>query len=453
MQPSRHPVGFYVLAFVEFWERLSFYLMKALCALYMVERLGFSAGQASEWMGWYVGAVYALPLPGGLLADRKLGPLRAAILGAIVMMAGHVMMRVESRGGLALAMLLIAGGSGLFKPSMQTMVRGLYKDGDPRIDSAYSQFYLAINLGALLSPVIGFWLRSRYGWGVAFESAAAGLALGSTALILLQRHIVDQRSALSGITGVPLQPDDASRHLPQDPPDTARRVAAVVAVMLIGSTYWAVANMDSGVLTLWIRDCVAGAEKKAELYAGVNPACILLLTPLVVWALAAAGRRRKKPVSTLAKLLLGLAATTISCALLAYCSRCVGAKVDWRWPIAYYAANTVGELFVSPISTALTAKIAPPRLCAFLLGLSLLSSSIGGVVAGQLARRWTSMPHSAFFLLAGLLPVAGAAAVILLWKPLSKLIGESAAPKGAGAGPAQKPIPVLQLVPKMRKAA
>jgi POT family proton-dependent oligopeptide transporter len=409
-----HPKGFYVLAFVEFWERLSFYLMKALCALYMVERLGFSTAQAAEWMGWYVGAVYALPMPFGLLADRKLGPLRAAMLGAAVMMAGHLAMGWETKWGLLAAMALISAGSGFFKPSMQTLVRGLYRDGDPRIDSAYSQFYVAINLGALAAPVLGSWLRNRWGWAVAFESAAVGLGLGVGALVVLRQFVVNERSALSRATGVPLAPDAAIDYQPADPPDVARRVAAVVAVTVLVSLFWAVFNIDGGVLTLWTRDCVAGAKKKAELYAAVNPACILLLTPMVVWLF--------RWHSTLTKMVLGMLATCLGCALLGFGAQ--GRAVSWLWPVAFYLPVTIGELLISPILTALTAKIAPPRLTAFLLGVSLLSSSIGGVVSGQFSRLWGSMSHSTFFLLLGLLPATGAVALLVAWRPLRVLLGE-----------------------------
>lgn len=438
-----HPKGFYVLFLTEMWERFGFYLMRALLVLYLVKKLGYTEAQAAEWFGWYLGAVYLTPIPGGLLTDRLLGSRRATQIGAAVMMVGHLVMAIERRWAALCAMGMLAIGGGLFKPSMQAQLSKLYatEDGE-RHDRAFSLFYIGINLGALLSPLAGWWLQKHFGWSVAFGSAGAGLLLGQITYQLGQRWVVDRRSEAIVVTVQPgrggeLKVGTRREGLPRLP-DTGRRIAAVFGISLLTSLFWASYSADGGILTTWAKTSVKGFEDRAALTAMINPACILLLSAPIAWLLGVWGRRRGQPVSSLTKLLLGYLIGAAAFLPIAWAAQ--HAPAQFRPLMGFYVLVTIGELLVNPQGTALVAKIAPPEWRTFLLGVWLLSSSLGGMIIGQLARLWTSLPHGGFFLLLGALPAAGALILVCCWKPLGRLLGEGKASTEPAAQTARQPF-------------
>lgn len=449
---TKHPAGFYVLFLTELWERMSFYLMRALCFLYMVGPLQMDKAQALEWFGLYQGAVYLTPLGGGMLADRKLGIRRAVVLGALIMVAGHLVMTIEHKLALLGAMALLAIGGGLFKPNMQALLSGLYPPGDERHDRAFSLFYVAINTGALLAPIIGHLLQRRYGWGAAFGFAGVGMCVGLVVFVSFGRHVVDCRSTLTAATGVPLDPEAAQPFRPEDPPDSGRRVAAVVGCSLLASLFWAVFYSDGGVLTLWAMECVRGAADKAALTSAINPACILLLTLPIGWALARWGRRRGRAVSTATKLLLGFVSAACACSLLVAGAGGSAKGVSVAWLGGFYVLLTMGELLISPMGTALVAKIAPPRWKCFILGVWLLSSSVGSTLSGELGRLWPHLSHSAYFAVLLGLPLCSALALIILWRPLSEVLQQTELGARRSAPQARRNA-LLKLLPGERRAA
>jgi POT family proton-dependent oligopeptide transporter len=154
-----HPKGLYILFFTELWERFSFYGMKTLLVLYMINHFFWSQERASNLLGTYAGLAYGLPIVGGFIADRYLGAKRAVVLGAILLSAGHLCMAIETMPFFYTALGLIIAGVALLKPNVSTQVGALYKPGDPRRDGAFTIFYMGINLGALIGPLLCDWLR------------------------------------------------------------------------------------------------------------------------------------------------------------------------------------------------------------------------------------------------------------------------------------------------------
>src|SRR3954466_2574471 len=182
------PPGLAVIFFTEMWERFSYYGMRALVVLYLVNALHYKREDALEIYGTYTGLVYVTPLIGGWIADRWLGMRKAAVIGAIIMMLGHFAMAVPSLLHVALGLLIM--GNGFFKPNTSSMVGELY-DGrdDPRRDGGYSIFYMGINLGAFLSPLVCGTLGQNVGWHWGFASAGVGMAIGLITLLAFQRVI------------------------------------------------------------------------------------------------------------------------------------------------------------------------------------------------------------------------------------------------------------------------
>lgn len=177
---AAHPPGLKVIFFTEMWERFSYYGMRALLVLYLVNALGVPRAEALSLYGLYTGLVYVTPLIGGALADRWLGARRAAMAGALIMMMGHFAMAFEPLLHLALGLLVV--GNGLFKANTSSLVGMLYPPNDPRRAGGYTLFYMGVNLGAFLAPLVAGTLGERLGWHWGFASAGLGMAIGCVVL-------------------------------------------------------------------------------------------------------------------------------------------------------------------------------------------------------------------------------------------------------------------------------
>ena len=173
---SKHPRGLYVLFFTEMWERFGFYLMLALFTLYLTEHLKMTEAEASSIYGGYMFFVYLTPFFGGLLADRIFGYTRAILSGAALLGAGYLVFSIQNQTAFYAALFLMIIGNGLFKPNISTLVGNLYPQGDSRRDSAFSIFYMGINLGALFAGPVGEFMRTKFGWSLAFATAGVGMA-------------------------------------------------------------------------------------------------------------------------------------------------------------------------------------------------------------------------------------------------------------------------------------
>src|SRR5205809_5679956 len=186
-----HPPGLYVLFFTELWERYSFYSMMAILNLYMNESLHFDVAHVGRVYGAYTAGVYFLPLFGGLLADRVLGFNRAIIIGGVLMMFGHLVLGIELMPFFYSGLILLACGSGLLKPNVSTIVGNLYRSRPELRDQGFNIFYVGINLGAFVSPLTVSWLRTNYGWSIAFMSAAVAMLFSLVTFIGFNRYVAE----------------------------------------------------------------------------------------------------------------------------------------------------------------------------------------------------------------------------------------------------------------------
>jgi POT family proton-dependent oligopeptide transporter len=185
-----HPIGLYMLFGTELWERFSYYGMRALLVLYLVQHHGWQPSESSSVYKWYTSLVYLTPLVGGLLADRYLG-LRASIaIGGVLMAIGHILMAFEPLPFFYTALAFLIAGNGFFKPNISTLVGKMYKDGDSRRDAAFTIFYMGINLGALLAPLVCGALRAKYGFHYGFGAAGIGMLIGLGFFLVGQKQIV-----------------------------------------------------------------------------------------------------------------------------------------------------------------------------------------------------------------------------------------------------------------------
>lgn len=419
-----HPRGLFVLFLTEMWERFSYYGMRALLVYYMIKRLMFTQGQASQIYGLYTGLVYLTPFFGGIIADRKWGQRKTVIVGCVLMAIGHFLMAFESLFFLALLLLIL--GNGAFKPNISTQVGSLYAPGDPRRDRAFSIFYMGINLGAFFSPLVCGTLGERHGWHYGFSAAGVGMVIGLSIYLLGQRwlapdNLMVEKAVVRQAPG-PLTADENHRLL------------VLLAVCLITVAFWAAYEQQGNTLALWADAytdrTVFGWEFPASWFQSLNPALIFLGTPILTTYWARQSRRKREP-SSLAKMAMGCFLLCLGFLVLVPAARSYagdGQPVSMGWLILFNVLVTVGELYLSPIGLSLVTKLSPPRMASMMMGIWFLSSFVGNYAAGFIGRYWEQMSKDIFFLMVASMGLAAGLAVLLTIKLFKRAAGKDLVP-------------------------
>ena len=441
-----HPRGLAFLFGTEMWERFSYYGMRALLVLYMVKYLllpehaenviGLATLRSalesiygplgtqpfsSLIYGFYTGFVYATPLIGGLIADRWLGQHITIIIGAVLMAVGHFMMAFEPL--FLFALLFLICGNGCFKPNMSAQVGGLYAPGDHRRDRAYSIFYVGINLGAFLAPLVCGTLGQEVGWHWGFGAAGVGMtialltyiyALASRTLLPDELHKV--RAA--GLEKKPLEPSEW------------RAVIALVLLFLPGILFWATYEQQGNTIALWADDhtdrsinlIVWRGEIPTTWFQAFNPFMIFAFTPLII-ALCTWQERRGSEPSTVVKMSIGCFLCALSYVIMAGAAWDAGGDdASWLWLFVFFVVITIGELYLSPIALSLVSKVAPVRMVSFLMGVWLATSFIGNFLAGYLGSFWSSMDKVNFFLMIAAIAAVAGVVIFAFNRPLRAML-------------------------------
>ena len=439
-----HPRGLTFLFTTEMWERFSYYGMRSLLVLYMTKFLllsdhsnnvfGLAALKraleglfgplevqplSSQIWGLYTGLVYFTPIFGGLLADRVLGQRRTVVIGAVLMAIGHFMMAVEQLFLFALLALIL--GSGCFKPNISTQVGGLYAPGDPRRDRAYSIFYVGINLGAFLAPLVCGTLGEKAGWHYGFAAAGVGMLIGLCiylyALPLLPADALHKAKS-----------EQAARQAAKPLAANERRAIFTLLALLIPNTlFWATYEQMGNTVILWAdantdRSIDAlhlfgvSAQIPTTWFLAFNPFMIFTFTPFVVALWARQAARGTEP-PTITKMAFGcFGVTAANLIMVAAALQTDGGKASWLWLFAYFVVITLGELYLSPVGLSFVTKVAPARLISLLMGVWLSASFTGGFLAGYIGSFWSAMDKPEFFLLvAGIAALAGAMILGCRW--------------------------------------
>jgi len=434
-----HPRGLTYLFTVEMWERFSYYGMKALLVLYMTKYLfepdrveqvvGFSALRAgfefvfgplatqplsSLVFGSYSALVYFTPIIGGLLADRVLGQRRTVVIGASLMAIGHFMMAFESLFLVALTFLIL--GNGAFKPNISTQVGALYAPGDPRRDRAFSIFYVGINLGAFLAPLVCGTLGEEVGWHYGFGAAGIGMTLGLAIYLYATRLLPPDEMTRSKASG-------ETRKLSRD---DWRAIAALMALYLPTTLFWAAYDQQGNTIALWAD---AHTDRSINLlfwtgqipvtwFQSFNPFMIFAFTPFVIALWARQARRQREP-ATVTKMAYGCFGNALAYLILFAAALYAGAdKASWWWLFAYFVVLTIGELYLSPIGLSLVSKVAPSHCLSLMMGIWLSTIFIGNFLAGYLGSFWSDMAKSDFFLMIAIVAAIAGVAMLLAGRPL-----------------------------------
>ena len=387
-----HPPGLTVLFLTQMWAEFSYFGLQALLVYYMTERLGFSQARSSLIYGTYGAAAFFSPFFGGIIADRWLGRTRSVLLGGLLMMCGHFAMAVPAF--LLPALALVAAGNGLFLPPLAVQVGSLYATDDPRRAHAFSAYYMGINLGGLLAPLVCGTLGEFAGWHWGFAAAGfgmlAGLAIYRAGARLLPPEPLAAQQA---------QRDTAAALTPQDRANLTRLAAIIAVVVLFRVGY----EQSGNVIALWVAhqtDRRLGAfAVPATWFQAINPLLIIALTPvLIAWW----GRqeRRRGAANLLSRMSLGcLVSGAAMLVMVAAAARYAqtGQPVSAAWVLAYFVLLTIGELMVIPVGLSLVSALAPARLAAMAMGSWYIAKFLGSLLAGIMGAYWGAIPATAFF--------------------------------------------------------
>lgn len=470
---ERQPAALPVLFFTEMWERFSYYGMRALLVLYLVKGAGYERGNALALYATYTGLVYLSPLLGGYLADRYLGRRKAILIGGITMALGHFTMAFEPLLHLALGLLIL--GNGFFKPNMSTLLGSLYREHDPRRDGGFTIFYMGVNLGAFLAPLIAGTLGEKVGWHYGFASAGVGMCLG-LAQFLYGSHklgtaglpkgktkldngdwlqilgisfgmipIVYAVLAFWGVFGpiwngmaplakvlIPLgvmatlwfgskQFSDKSKPEEHLSAEEWHRIFAILIMGFFVVFFWMGFEQAGGTMNLFAdtqTDRHVGSwEIPASYFQSINPLGIILLGPLLA-ALWLRIDQSRFTLPTPAKMALGMIILGLGFIVLAF-AQAEAAKsgtVGPHWLFFVYLLHTIGELCLSPVGLSMVTKLAPMRLAALMMGIWYLANALANYLAGILEGLLTSSGVPLYWFLVG--SSIGAGVVLLMITPL-----------------------------------
>ena len=422
------PKSLRILFLTEMWERFSYYGMRALLVLYLVQSQGYSAFEAMHIYAIYTGLVYLTPVIGGYLADHYLGQQKSILIGGITMMFGHLFMANPSTLNLALGLLII--GNGFFKPNISSLLGGFYLTNDARRDGGYSFFYVGINMGAFIAPLLIGYVGEVIDWHYGFVLAAVGMFMGLLHFSLNQKQIASddltQRSRVIGykewwqvmalallnipivllvltlhplltiyqnliwlsifliVTYVVLKKRSLFQAVPSH---DLKRIMYIAILSLFVIFFWVGFEQAGGSLTLFAHEKIDRQIMSfvipASFFQSVNPLIIIFLGPLManIWLRLDSSKMR---MSTPQKMGSGIMLLGLGFLLLSVVSQNQDSKISLWWLVMVYFCHTLGELCLSPIGLSMVSKVSPKKLVSIMMGFWFLSSAIANYMAGRL---------------------------------------------------------------------
>lgn len=446
-----HPRGLMTLFTTELWERFSYYGMRALLVLFMTKAaseggMGLPDKTATTIYGNYTMSVYLLSILGGFIADNFIGARKAVLWGGIIIAAGHFSMALASTTMFFVGLVLVVCGTGLLKPNISTMVGGLYGPSDERRDAGFSIFYMGINLGAFIAPLItghlaqsASWKAQLSAWGLdpvhswhwGFAAAGVGMVFGLIAYVM-------QLHKLAHVGTPPAPEADGSRPwgklglvalgslalialmMASDrypvlvylifglqiaavlffafrPDDESKRIAAILVFFMAAEVFWAIFEQTGSTVSLFAdrltNNEIGGWGFPSSYWQSMNSVWVITLAPVFAWLWIKLGP--KQPSSPV-KFALGLGFVALSFAWMVPAARLTAeGKISPMWLVVLFFLQTVGEMLVSPVGLSTMTKLAPVRLTGLVMGIWFLAAALGNKLAGVLASDFKSDNPSA----------------------------------------------------------
>ena len=476
---QKHPRGLRTLFFTEMWERFSYYGMRALLVLFMVDKvrggLGMDDKTATAIYGLYTAAVYLMSLPGGWLADRILGAQRAVWYGGIIIALGHFTLAIPRTETFYLGLIFVVVGSGMLKPNMSAMVAELYPEGGARRDAGFTIFYMGVNLGAFIGPLICSTLGEKINWHYGFGAAGVGMVLGLVQFRLsrgllgsagLQRgndrplNAVECYGLMAVIAAaVAVVGLSMSGALKLNPIAMAQgmttvilgigvlyfvsvflfcglnkvekeRVAVILVLFLASALFWSGFEQAGSSFNLFAERMTnrhwLGIEIPAGWYQALGPVFIIAFAPVFASLWVRLARRNLDP-SIPVKFAFGLLLLAAGFLVMAGAAKVVvaGNQAAPTWLVTTYLLHTFGELCLSPVGLSSVTKLAPRKLVGQMMGVWFLATSLGNLLAGLLASEFNADNTGgwpALYLKITILPVIAGVLLILLSRPVKRLM-------------------------------
>ncbi len=423
-----HPRGLSTLFFTEMWERFSYYGMRGFLILYMTKALGFTDPHAGAVYGNYVGSVWLAAIFGGVIADRWLGHYRSVLLGGIVIALGHFTLALHALPFFYAGLSLIVLGTGLLKPNVSTLVGSLYEQGDERRDAGFSIFYMGINLGALLGPVVAGKLAEGVDWHLGFACAGVGMTLGLVQYVLGRRRLepaIERLAARPAPAAVSPGLAPGVSHGGFTAADW-KRMTAVVVFFAFASLFWGAYEQAGSTLALfadrYVRLELLGIKLYASWFVSIQAGFVILLSPAFAWLWVKLGPRQPSSPTkfALALLFVGLAFVLL---MPAGAIAQGGVRISPLWLVAVYFIEELGELCLSPVGLSVVTKLAPKQVVGLMMGVFFLSNALGNKLAGWSAGFLSTTPLPTLFGVTAAVTLGAAVVMFVLLKPVQRLMG------------------------------
>ncbi len=445
---KRHPNGLYLLFTTEMWERFSYYGMRAILSLYMLKAMFYTTTFTSSVYGYYTGLVYLTPLIGGYIADRYWGNRKSIIVGGLLMAMGQFSLAISSflfspqpvsvnnsffvfdfqTTFFLMGLFLLVLGNGFFKPNISSMVGFLYSDNNGRRDSAFTLFYMGINLGALLSPIIVGGLGDTgdpadfmYG----FLAAGIGMIIGLVVFIIgKKKFLVDPKGNAVGVVPNNKYNNDGCKIQTLTWVEK-QRVMVIFILAFFGIFFWAAFEQAGVSLTFLAEQHVDRVISSINYtiptawFQSINPLAILIFAPLfaVLWLkLKDTGKEPSIPL----KMTGGLFLLSVGFMILVVASKTLdysASTISPLWLVGAYVLFTFGELCISPIGLSMVSKLSPARFTCLLMGVWFLTSAVANIIAGQISTLYPDPTRPTPYLLG--IPIDGFTSFFMIFVVMS----------------------------------
>lgn len=418
---QNHPKGLYLLFFMEMWERFSYYGMRSLLVLYMVENLLYSTQKAGNIYGFYTGLVYLTPILGGYLADRYLGQRKSVSIGALLMILGLFLLFIGGEKLFLLSLFILVIANGFFKPNISSLLGLLYEKDEEKKDSAFTIFYLGINIGAFFSPLICATLALKYGYNYGFLASGIGVLIGFVIYKLFENKFLKNYG---------LKPIAKSKGAHKNEKLTKRqkkRIGALFILMFFVIIFWVCYEQAGSSLTLFAqystRRNFLNFEIPASYFQSLNPLFIMILAPVTSYIWIYLKNKRIK-ITSVDKFFIALILISLSFLIMALIGLDSSSLVSPLWLILTYFIMTVAELCLSPIGLSLVSKLSPKKFMSLLMGVWFLTSFFGNLLAGFWGGKYGQISNFALFITLSAISLISAVIFAFLIPKLKKIIGK-----------------------------
>jgi POT family proton-dependent oligopeptide transporter len=425
MNAFKQPWAFYLIFSIELWERFGYYGLQGIMAVYLVKMLGLTEAESITLFSSFSALVYGFVAIGGWLGDKVLGSKRVIVLGAIVLALGYAQVAYSGHDlfWVYMGMATIAVGNGLFKANPSSLLSTCYEKDDPRLDGAFTMYYMSVNIGSFFSMLATPWLADKYGWSVAFSLSVVGMLLTLVNFMFCRRWVKRQGSKPD------FQPLNYGKLL--------MVLIAVAALVAISSfllhnqsiARWALAIISLGIILVFTKETFAlkgiarrkmivafllmleavvffvlysqmptslnffaihnvnhqlfGWDFQPEQYQALNPFWIMVASPILAAIYAKMGDRMPMPH----KFAIGMVLCSCAFLILPWGARFASDAgiVSVNWLIFSYALQSIGELMISGLGLAMVAQLVPQRLMGFIMGSWFLTTAAAAIIAGKVA--------------------------------------------------------------------